>query len=217
MATGPSGRIAEEQAALRRVAALVARGTPPEEMFTAVTREVWRVLGADLTALARFDPGGAMTYVARCGITDDDLGVGVRTLLGGRNVGTLVSETGRPARMDNYYSQASGPAADLIRRSGVRSGVGVPVRVEGRLWGVMLVASTSEEPLPADTETRLAGFTELVGTAIAGAQAREELRGYAEEQAALRRVATLVAGGAPPEGVFAAVAAEAGQLLRTPL
>jgi signal transduction histidine kinase len=217
MATGPSGRIAEEQAALRRVAALVARGTPPEEMFTAVTREVLRVLGADLTALARFDPGGVMTYVARCGTTDDDLGVGVRTLLGGRNVGTLVSETGRPARIDNYDSQASGPAADLIRRSGVRSGVGVPVSVEGRLWGVMLVASASEESLPADTEARLAGFTELVGTAIAGAQARAELRGYAEEQAALRRVATLVAGGAPPEGVFAAVAAEAGRLLRADL
>ena len=68
-------------------------------------------------------------------------------------------------------------------------------------------------PLPADTEARLAGFAELAATAIANAQAREELRGFAEEQAALRRVATLVARRAPPEDVFAAVAAEAGELL----
>ena len=114
--------------------------------------------------------------------------------------------------MDDF-SQLSGPAADAARELGVRSSVGVPISVEGRLWGVMIVSSTSEQPLPADTGAWLAGFTELVGTAIANAQARMELRSYAEEQAALRRVATLVAGGAPPEEVFAAVAAEAGRLL----
>ena len=39
------------------------------------------------------------------------------------------------------------------------------------------------------------------------------MRQLAEEQAALRRVATLVAGGVAPEEVFAAVTDEAGQLL----
>ncbi len=91
--------------------------------------------------------------------------------------------------------------------------MGAPIRVDGRLWGVLSVASTSEERLPADTEARLAAFTELAATAIAGAQARMDLRGYAEEQAALRRVATLVATGTAPEDVYAAVAAEAGRLL----
>ena len=69
------------------------------------------------------------------------------------------------------------------------------------------------QSLPADTEARLAGFTELVATAIANAQARLELRGFAEEQAALRRVATLVARAAAPEEVFAAVTEEVGRLL----
>ena len=78
-----------------------------------------------------------------------------------------------------------------------------------------MIAGSREESLPADTEARLAGFTELVATAIAEAQARVELRGFAEEQAALRRVATLVARGAPPEGVFGAVAEEVGRLLGT--
>ena len=79
---------------------------------------------------------------------------------------------------------------------------------------MIILVSTREQPLPADTEAWLAGFTELAGTAIASAQAGVELRGFAEEQGALRRVATLVARAAPPAEVFAAVAAEAGRLLR---
>ena len=212
MYTRASDRIAEEQAALRRVATLAALGAPAEEVFTAVTTEVWRLLDVDLTAMARYDPDDVMTYVARWGTTSDARGAGMHTTLGGRNIGTLVFETGRLTRMDDF-SMASGPAADLVRMLGIRSSVGAPILVEGRLWGVMIVASRSGRPLPADTEARLTGFTELVGTAIANAQARTELRRYADEQAALRRVATLVAGGAPPEEVYAGVAAEAGQLL----
>ncbi len=212
MDTRASDRIADEQAALRRVAVLAALGAHPEEVFAAVTTEVWRLLGVDLTAMARYDPDHIMTYVARWGTTSDARGGGIHTTLGGQNIGTLVSETGRPTRMDDF-SQASGPAAELVRKLGIRSSVGVPIHVEGRLWGVMIVASRSAQPLPADTEARLTRFTELVGTAVANAQARVELRAYADEQAALRRVATLVARGAPPEEVFAAVAAEAGQFL----
>jgi signal transduction histidine kinase len=205
-----SDRIAEEQAALRRVAVLVASGAPPEEVFTTVTAEVGRLLGADLSALARYDPDGAMTYMSLCGAADEDDGGGARSQLGERNVSTQVFQTGRPARIDDF-SQARGPLA--ARGLGIRSSAGAPVMVDGRLWGIVWVASTRDEPLPADTDTRLAAFTELVGTAIANAHARVELRRYADEQAALRRVATLVAGGALAEEVFAAVAAEAGGLL----
>jgi signal transduction histidine kinase len=138
--------------------------------------------------------------------------VGIRMSPGGRNVTTLVFETGRAARLDDYVG-VSGAAAEVAREFGIRAAIGAPISVEGRLWGVMILASTREQPLPADTEARLAGFTELTATAIASAQARLELRGFADEQAALRRVATLVARAAPPEEVFAAVAAEAGRLL----
>jgi signal transduction histidine kinase len=208
----PGDEIGEELAALRRVAVLVALGARPEEIFAAVAAEVCRLLAADMTDMARYNPDSTMTTVARWTVTGDSQPDDVRTPLGGQNLSTRVFETGRPARMDDY-SRASGPVADVIRKLGVHSGVAAPIRVEGRLWGVMRVSATGTEPLPADTEARLVGFTELVGTAIANAQARVELRGYAEEQAALRRVATLVAGGAPPEEVFAAVAAEAGRLL----
>jgi GAF domain-containing protein len=203
---------AGEQAALRRVATLVAGGASPEEVFTAVAGEVGRLLGTVQTNMVRYDPDDVATIVAVHGKVGDAaaVSVGDRYELGGRNATTLVFQTGRPARIDGY----SGAWGAVGRAAGYHSSVGVPISVEGRLWGVIGVASTRDEPLPADIEARLAGFTELVATAVANAQARVEVRGFAEEQAALRRVATLVAGGASPEEVFTAVPEEVGQLLK---
>jgi signal transduction histidine kinase len=211
---GPSARIAEEQAALRRVATLVAGGAPPEAVFAVVAEEVGRLLEVDFTILSRYEREDEQVSVGAWSTTGVDVPfpVGTRVRLGGRNVVSLVVRTGRPARIDDY-ADASGPVATSARGWRLRSAVGVPISVEGRLWGVIAVASGQEEPMPADTEGRLVAFTELVGTAVANAQARLELRGFAEEQAALRRVATLVARAAPPEEVFAAVTAEMGRVL----
>src|SRR6201993_2836693 len=206
-------RVAGEQAALRRVATLVAGGAMPEQVFAAVTAEAGRLLDADFTGMSRYDPDGESTVLAQWLRTGAStyLPVGTRVSLGGRNVRTLVFQTGQPVRIDDY-AETSGPAGGRGREWGLHAAVGVPVSVEGRLWGVMS-AGSRHESLPVSAEARLGGFTQLAATAIANAQARIELRGYAEEQAALRRVATLVARGAPPEEVFAAVAAEAGRLL----
>jgi len=206
-------RIAGEQAALRRVATLVARAAPPEEVFAAVTQEAGRVLGADYATMARFGPDHTVGLVAAWSSTGARYRVGVQERLGGQDVATLVFQTHQPARIDEYAG-ASGTAAETAREFGIRAAVGVPVSVEGGLWGVMVVGSRAG-PLPAGTEAQLAGFTELAATAIANAQVREELRGSAEEQAALRRVATLVARAAPSADVLTAVTEEAGQLLGT--
>ena len=211
---GRSGnhRIAEEQAALRRVAVLVAQAAPPDEVFAAITEEAGRLLGAGHAVLSRYEPGGAVSVVAAWSSAGAAVPVGTQVSLGGLNVHTLVFQTGREARL-NDYTGVSGAVARVTRELGLREAVGAPVSAEGRLWGVMVVASMHERPLPADTEARLAGFTELAATAIANAQARVALRSFADEQAALRRMATLVGSGAAPEEVLAAIAAEAGQLL----
>jgi signal transduction histidine kinase len=206
----------EEQAALRRVATMVAGGALPEEVFATVSAEVGRLLEADFTILSRYDQDGAATVVgtwARPGASCPLTG-GTRFEHSGHSVHRLVFDTGRPARIDDYRdSDASGPAADFARSYGFRAVVGVPISVEGRLWGVMNVASARALRMPEDAESRLAAFTELMATALANAQARVELRRFADEQAALRRVATLVARAAPPNDVFAAVSGEAGLLL----
>jgi signal transduction histidine kinase len=207
-----SSALAAEQAALRRVATLVARGAAPEEVFAAITEEVGRLLPVDFADMSRCEPDGAVTFVAAWGSTAAVFPVGSRWIPEGKNLCSIVVRTGRPARIDSY-ADAYGPIDVAVREGGVRSGVGTPIVVEGRLWGVMAAGSSREEPMPADTEARLTQFTELLATAVANAESRAGLARLADEQAALRRVATLVAHGMPPEGVFAAVTDEVGRLL----
>jgi signal transduction histidine kinase len=164
---------ADEQAALRRVATLVARSAPPQEVFAAVTEETGRLLHASHAWMGRYDPDDARTMVASWSSTGAAVSVGGRARLGGRNLATLVFRSGRPARIDDY-ADASGPAADIAQEMGFGASVAVPISVEGRLWGVMGVAS-AKEPLSADTEARLARFTELAATAIANAEAQAEV------------------------------------------
>ncbi|MCU1606319.1 MAG: histidine kinase, partial [Modestobacter sp.] len=153
---------------------LVARAAPPDEVFAAVTVEVGRVVSADLTVLNRYDPGGTESVLGAWSSTGAlSVPVGHRASIGGRNVTTLVFQTGRPARIDDY-AETTGSIADVARGVGIRASVGVPISVAGRLWGVMIVASREGVP-PADTEARLTGFTELVATALANAETRAAL------------------------------------------
>jgi signal transduction histidine kinase/uncharacterized protein YoaH (UPF0181 family) len=210
-ARGELTRLAEEQAALRRVATLVAQGAQPAEVFAAVSVEVARLVPAEAAALTRYETDGTVTALGGWTENGGYMHVGTRFTLEG-TVSGLIFETHQPARIHGYAESAGGAVA-AAREMGWRSSVGAPITVEGRLWGVLAVASTSERPLPLDTERRLAEFTDLVATAIANAESREELTRLAEEQAALRRVATLVAQGRPPAEVFEAVSAEVGRLV----
>src|SRR4051794_2910944 len=205
-------RLADEQAALRRVATLIAGGAPPPEVFAAVAEELGRLLGVHATHIARFDPEGNTTSVGSWSTDSRHLSVGTRHNLDSTSLMGLVFTTGRPARIDGYEG-VSDQVAAMAKRLSIRSAVGAPIVVEGQLWGVMTASSDEPQPLAAGTESRIAGFTELVATAISNTEARLEVGRLAEEQAALRRVATLVAREAPPEEVFAKVAAEVGELL----
>jgi signal transduction histidine kinase/tetratricopeptide (TPR) repeat protein len=201
-------RIAGEQSALRRVATLVAAGAPPEEAFAAVAEEAGRLFLVDVANMCRYEPDGTATIVASAGGRSV---VGTRLKLEGKNATTLVHQTSRAARIDSY-ADASGPLGAEAREGGVRSSVGTPIMVEGRLWGVLGVGTRTEQPLRPDAEARLVSFTELVATAIANAESRAALTRLAEEQAVLRRVATLVARGVPPVEIFSAVGDEVSRL-----
>jgi signal transduction histidine kinase len=124
--------------------------------------------------MIRFESDGTRTVVAISGRLTHLFPVGQRVELGGKNVSTLVSETGRPARL-NSYADASGSLGVTLRENGMHQAVGAPIIVEGRLWGAMNAGSVAEHPLPADTETRLVSFTELVATAVANAESRAAL------------------------------------------
>ncbi len=205
--------LAGEQAAVRRVATLVARGGATADVFEAVTREVGLQCDAELARMERFEPDHTVTAIAAWSRSGEArLAVGTRFALEGASIAAQVHETGRPARVDSFVG-AFGPIAREAQELGIRSSVGCPIVVGGRTWGVIAASATREAGFPRDTESRIAEFTELAATAIANAEAREELRRVADEQAALRRVATLVARAAPPPVVFATVTEEVGRLL----
>jgi PAS domain S-box-containing protein len=203
--------VADEQAALRRVATLVAGGAPQAEVFAVVAREVAGCLELPLISVVRFETGGTATHVGVWGHQNPHP-VGTTWQLDEHGAAGIVYHSGRSARVE--YEHVPGEiAAKLARDAGIRSAVAVPIVVNGRAWGAMMALSTADTPQPASTEARLASFTELVATAIANAEAREELQQLADEQAALREVATLVAQGAEPRAVFDAVCVATGRLI----
>jgi PAS domain S-box-containing protein len=205
-------RLADEQAALRRVATLVARDASQAELFGVIAKECARLFGTEDIGMVRYEGDHHLVVMASSGAFRVVLPTGSRQPLGGDNAASLVFRTGRPARIDDY-AMASGAIADAIRPIGLRCAVGTPIMVEGRLWGAMVTGTSGEGSLPSETEARLGQFTDLMATAIANANARAEVERLAREQAALRRVATLVAEGAPPAAVFDAVATEIEGLL----
>src|SRR5205807_1905160 len=133
-----------EQAALRRVATLVAYGEPPLVIFEAVAREVGRLLPADFTLIGRFEDG-LSTGVAGWSSAGEPVPVREQVSLNGRSVTGTVFRTGRPARMDSYAGASGGPA-DYARGQGISSSVGAPIVVEGRLWGVIIAAVKNQRP-----------------------------------------------------------------------
>ena len=205
-------RVADEQAALRRVAVLVAHAASPEEVFTEIAGEIGGLFDVTSVGMIRYDSDATVLLSAWQRTPDERVPApGTRVPLGGNNVTSRVFDTARPARLDDYDRVADGHAA-LGLRLGAQSAVAAPILVERALWGAVVVAS-DRGPLPDDTETRLLAFTELLGTAVANAQARLDIRRHADEDAALRRIAVLTARNASPIEVFAAVCEEIGQLL----
>ena len=165
--------IVAEQAALRRVATLVARGVSHEELFAVVNQELARLVGADAAALLRFEPDQTITLLAGWTAAGAPVPEGEREPLTAAL--RRLRDTARPVRFGPADVPLTGPFITEIRRLGIRAAVAVPIQAGGRVWGVSVAASQSPEPFPPATETRMAAFAELVATAISNAESRAEL------------------------------------------
>ena len=225
-------QLADQQAALRRVATLVAGGARPAEVFTAIADELGHLIGAEATFVSRVDVSGPsqggpgppgspaadpsgerreaerhMTVVGSYGRVSNEVPIGFRVGLQPGMASTAAIQTRGSVRI-NGEKLANGPFGAIVGRLGMCAAIATPIVVEGRYWGAT-VAATSRADFPAGIEARMTDFMELAATAIANAQADQELRELADTQAALRRLAMLVARGEPPEAVFAAATREA--------
>jgi signal transduction histidine kinase len=169
-------RTTEEQVALRRLATLIAHGAPPGEVFDAVAREVGQVLEARHAAVMRYEADATGTNV---GVWNSGpvatMPLGSRWPLEKGTAAELVARTRAPGRIGPVHATAdAGEFLTRLSDVGVNSAVGCPITVGGRLWGAVIAASTFE-PLPEDTEKRMLDFTDLLVTAIVNAESHAKL------------------------------------------
>jgi len=170
-------RLVAEQAALRRLGTLVARGGEPSEVGRAVAEEMRRCLDAFTAGIWRFEPTGEVTLVAAAA-TPAALAkwpVGTRISIEGNTLATAVYRTGLPARIDSYENIA-GSIPARVRAVGIRAAVGVPIIVDGSVRGLAAVGSVEPGPMPADTETRISRFAEVIASALVAAHRDEQNR-----------------------------------------
>lgn len=167
-------KLLDEQAALRRVATVVAGQLDQHRIFDVVNEEAGRLLGAQTCNLVRFEGEDSLYVMAGwsepgvANVPPDQI-----LPLDGPTSTYQVSRTRRPARV--VLDGIPGELADRLRETGFTSSVAAPIFVEGWMWGAVAASSVNADPLPEDAEERLGGFAELVGQAIANAEAREEL------------------------------------------
>ena len=164
-----------EQAALRRVATLVASGAEPLEVFACVCAEVGGVLDVGSTNLTRFEAEGTQTVVGAWSVAGTPGSpVGSEIPFSDNSATWKVFRTGRPARIDDFTG-LEGEWPETVRARGVASAIAAPITVNGNLWGTVVASSGERNSLPAGTEERIADFAELVSDALASADAREQL------------------------------------------
>ena len=209
-------RAARVEAALRRVATLVARAAPPQAVFDAVCEETGRLIGATTVNLAHFTPDGFNLTISGWSLRGVHVPTGTRESLQGETINSLVQRTRAPGRFDSYEA-APGPLAARLRELGIASEVGAPVVVDGQVWGALIAGTDRPEPLPARTELRLASFADLIATAVSNATTQAELlasraRIVNAGDAARRRVARDLHDGAQQRLVSAVICLQMADL-----
>jgi signal transduction histidine kinase len=157
------------------VATLVAIGVSTAKVFDTVATEMRELLDIDLAVLERYEADGSATVVATSQHGRRAAGkttTWTHVTAEGNNLTSLVRAGSGPVRIDNYQD-VSGPEAAALRDAGFTGAAGAPIMVGGRMWGMAAVAW--RHTAAVGTEARLAQFTELLGTAIANADSRDQL------------------------------------------
>jgi signal transduction histidine kinase len=206
-------RVAEEQAALRRVATLVAEGATEGELAAAVARELGRLFAAQTASTLRWD-GDTIRVIGDWSAEGGEMQAAGRVYaFGGDTITARVVDSAAPARVNSAADLQTEFARRRWAELGYEASIGAPIVVDGKVWGVVTASrSRPAMPFPRGAEHRLGDFAGLVAQAIINAEARRETAELVAEQSALRRIATLVAGGRPQDEVLDAVTSGAGRV-----
>ena len=205
-------QVIDEQAALQRIARLVAEGSTEAELTAVVTSEIGQLFDAHRANTMRLE-GDTIRVIGAWSADRDQSQVGLVVPFGGDTTTARIVDTNAPARVDSAADLRSELAKTIWAEHGLHASIGAPIVVGGRIWGVVTAFRTEPgDPFPFGAELRLGDFAALVAQAVVNAEARRETAALVAEQTALRRVATLVAGGRPEAEVLDAVIADVASL-----
>jgi diguanylate cyclase (GGDEF)-like protein len=166
-----------EEAALGRIATLVAQGEAPDVVFRSVAEQVATLLDSCTAAVSRFDAGTNQGTIVG-GWSDEGLDLTlVPFALDGVTASAEVFRTGRPARTAAGYASKSDPITAMMSTVRGKDGVAAPITVAGKPWGAL--GATYRDLIPAGVEMRLERFASLVGLAISNADAWDRLERHA--------------------------------------
>ena len=166
--------LASREGSLRRIATLVASGAASTKVFAAIAREVAQVLGVALVVIWRSDPDGRASVLGAWSDRPHPFEAGTSWPVEESTAAAMLPEIGRPTRIEDF-GEIGGAIPEAIRETGMRSGTGAAIVVDGEFWGVMGAAVSEGEPLLDHIEDRLVEFTALVATAISNIEARSDL------------------------------------------
>jgi signal transduction histidine kinase len=166
--------LADEHAAIRRVATLVAHAVAPSELFSAVAREVRALLESDAALLLGCEDDDTLRIVAADAREDIAIAPGVRYPIAHDRLAARIRKR-RLMTAEPQSAVSRGQPGAHLRDQGLQAAAAAPVIVDGALWGVVEVAWSRSHTVPASTAERLTHFAELVATAVANAHSRAEL------------------------------------------
>src|SRR3954449_6120694 len=165
--------LVEQEASLRRVAAIVAQGTASADVFATIAREAAQLLRITGVHIWRYERDGTGTVMGAWSERSDPFQPGTNWPFETPSVAAHVQQikSGRPARLDDSV-EVAGAGADAVQESGIRSALGAPIVVGGEVWGMITAGAVDPAPLPDDIEDRLARFPDLVAPAHPDADSR---------------------------------------------
>jgi diguanylate cyclase (GGDEF)-like protein len=171
-------RLAAEQGALRRVATSVVSGDPADRFYQLVAVEAGQLLGAAGAGILRLDePDGAIILGSWAEQPDRRHQVGERFPVPPGSEIARALTAGRPVRLHRHTPES------ILGRLGYESSVVSPVKVAGRTWGFLIVASVRAEGLTDEHERRLTDFGDLIAAAVTSIEDRAALAAQAATDA----------------------------------
>jgi GAF domain-containing protein/anti-sigma regulatory factor (Ser/Thr protein kinase) len=184
-------RAAERLQALQQITDASLAYLPQEDLLRELLYRTSAILGSDTAAILLLEPNGEYLRARAARGIEEEVEQGVRLPLGRGFAGRIASERRAIAIPDVDHADILNP---ILREKGIRSLLGVPLLIEGRVLGVLHVGTLTPRDFTADDRDLLQLAADRAALAIEQATLYEQRR---VAEAVQRRLLPAELGGIP--------------------